>query len=182
VSVGFHQIGFVVDDLDAAIAHWLQNVGVAPIFVYREFELAEYFFDGEPYKQVLSVAYGQAGPVQIELIHQHDDSPSAYRDFASGVVHHVAIWTPDYDTTLASYRSRGYVPVQWGNATGHAGQRFTYLGANSLGPMLEITEVLEPKAEVNRKIAAASDAYDGRNPIRDGTELALAVAASELQS
>jgi Glyoxalase/Bleomycin resistance protein/Dioxygenase superfamily len=174
--VGFHQIGFVVDDIDGAIAHWHEHVGVAPILVFRKFELAEYFFQGERYEQVLSIAYGQAGPVQIELIQQHDDSPSLYRGAVSGAMHHVASWTADYDETLAAYRARGYEPVQWGNATGADGQRFCYLGGNSVGPVLEITELSPAKAETNRRIAALSESFDGHDPIRDGAELAASFA------
>jgi Glyoxalase/Bleomycin resistance protein/Dioxygenase superfamily len=176
--VGFQQIGFVVDDIDDAITHWHEHVGVAPIFVFRRIELAEYFFDGERYEQVLSVAYGQAGPVQIELIEQHDDSPSIYRGAASGAMHHVAIWTPDYDHTLASYRARGYEPVQWGNASGADGQRFCYLGGNAVGPVLEITELSPAKAETNRRIADSSESFDGHNPIRDAADLAASVATA----
>ncbi len=174
--VSFQQIGFVVDDIDGAITHWREHVGVAPIFVFRKFELAEYFFEGDRYEQVLSVAYGQAGPVQIELIQQHDDSPSLYRGAVSGAMHHVAIWTAGYDETLASYRARGYEPVQWGNASGADGQRFSYLGGNTVGPILEITELSPAKAETNRRIVALSESFDGHDPIRDAAELAASVA------
>ena len=174
--VSFQQIGFVVDDIDDAIAHWYEHIGVAPIFVFRKFELAEYFFEGEPYEQVLSVAYGQAGPVQIELIQQHDDSPSLYCGAVSGAMHHVAIWTAHYDETLAAYRTRGYGPVQWGNASGADGQRFSYLGPNTVGPVLEITELSPAKAKMNRRIAALSESFDGHDPIRDAAELATSVA------
>jgi len=174
--VSFQQIGFVVDDIDDAIAHWYEHIGVAPIFVFRKFELAEYFFEGEPYEQVLSVAYGQAGPVQIELIQQHDDSPSLYCGAVSGAMHHVAIWTAHYDETLAAYRARGYEPVQWGNASGADGQRFSYLGPNTVGPVLEITELSPAKAKMNRRIAALSESFDGHDPIRDAAELATSVA------
>ncbi|HXY29293.1 MAG TPA: VOC family protein [Gemmatimonadaceae bacterium] len=174
--VSFQQIGFVVDDIDDAIAHWYEHIGVAPIFVFRKFELAEYFFEGEPYEQVLSVAYGQAGPVQIELIQQHDDSPSLYCGAVSGAMHHVAIWTAHYDETLAAYRARGYEPVQWGNASGGDGQRFSYLGPNTVGPVLEITELSPAKAKTNRRIATLSKSFDGHDPIRDAAELATSVA------
>lgn len=171
--IGFDQIGFIVDDLDAAIARWMQNVGLAPFFVFRELKVAECFFEGEPISQVLSVGYTQAGSVQIELIQQLDDSPSVYDDAIAGQPHHLAIWTADYDATLASYTGRGYVEEQWGSA----GQRYAYLSSPQALPMLEISETPARKVALNRGIAAACEAYDGHEPIRDGFALAAAVAS-----
>ena len=53
----------------------------------------------------------QAGPVQIELIKQHDDRASVYRDlFAKGEsgFHQLCTVTPDYDGKKAHYERLGY--------------------------------------------------------------------------
>ena len=165
----FNQIGYVVDDLDEALAYWVDVVGVAPFFVYRDFELAECFYEGEPITQVISVAFGQAGPIQVELIEQHGETQSAYLGRASGNAHHVAVWTPDYDRDVDTYRERGLGEVQWGTASGKPDERFVYLAPAGPGPMIEVVEVLEPKAKTYRAIADAARTYDGSEPVRDAS-------------
>src|SRR5258708_5759415 len=94
VVTDFNQIGYVVDDLDDALAYWVDVVGIAPFFVYRDFELRECFYEGEAITQVISVAFGQAGPVQVELIEQHGDTKAAPRASPSVTPHHLALCTP----------------------------------------------------------------------------------------
>ena len=165
----FNQIGYVVDDLDEALAYWVDVVGVAPFFVYRNFELNECFYEGEPITQVISVAFAQAGPVQVELIEQHGDTRSAYLGRASGDAHHVAVWTRDYDRDVDAYRAHGLVGMQWGTASGKLDERFVYLAPSGPGPMIEVVEVHEPKARTYRAIADAARTYDGSEPVRDAS-------------
>lgn len=162
----FNQLGFVVDDVDEAVAYWVDVVGVAPFFVYRDYTLAECFYEGEPISLTISVAYGQAGDVQIELVEQHGDTPSPYLGRASGDAHHVAIWTRDYDSRLETYRSRGLTEVMSGSASGRSDERFAYLAPGGPGPMLEVVEVLDAKTEWYRSIAEAARTYDGTEPVR----------------
>jgi hypothetical protein len=163
----FDQIGFVVDDLDEALRYWIDVIGVAPFFVYRDFRLAECFYEGEPIELTISVGYGQAGDVQVELVEQHGDTPSTYLGRASGDPHHVAFWTPEYDRHVEAYRSRGLVDLMWGSAGGKPDERFVYLASNCPGPMIEVTEVHPPKAEMYRGIADAARTYDGTDPVRE---------------
>ena len=163
----FDQIGFVVDDLDEALRYWTDVIRVAPFFVYRDFRLAECFYEGEPIELTISVGYGQAGDVQIELVEQHGDTPSTYLGRASGDAHHVAFWTPDYDRHVEAYRSRGLVDLMWGTASGKPDERFVYLAANGPGPMIEVTEVHPAKREMYRGIADAARTYDGTEPVRE---------------
>jgi hypothetical protein len=140
---------------------------VAPFFVYREFRLAECVYKGEPTDLTLSVAYGQAGDVQIELIEQHGDTPSPYLGAVSPAAHHIALWTSEYDRDVAAYRARGLVDLQWGSASGAADERFVYFEQSGPGPMIEVTEVLERKVEMYRRIADAARTYDGSDPVRE---------------
>ena len=165
----FNQIGYVVDDLDEALRYWVDVVGVAPFFVYRDFELVECFYEGEPITQVISVAFAQAGPVQVELIEQRGDTQSAYLGRASGNAHHVAVWTREYDRDVDAYHAHGLARVQWGTASGKQDERFVYLAPAGPGPMIEVVEVHEPKARTYRAIAEAARTYDGSEPVRDAS-------------
>jgi len=165
--IAFEQIGFVVEDLDEALRYWIDVIGVAPFFVYRDFTLAQCSYRGEPIELTISVGYAQAGEVQVELVEQRGDTPSAYLGRASSDPHHVAVWTPDYDDHVERYRSLGLTELMGGSAGGKSDERFVYLEPNGPGPMIEVTEVHPPKREMYRGIADAARAYDGSDPIRE---------------
>jgi Glyoxalase/Bleomycin resistance protein/Dioxygenase superfamily len=162
------QVAYVVGDLDLALAHWVETLRVAPFFVYRNVVLAECVYDGSPSRLELSVAMGNAGPVQIELIQQHGDTPSIYRDAVGSSAHHVAVWTSAFDRDLAAFRARGLVDLQWGSASGEPDERFVYFAPGGPGPMLELVEVHGRKADRYRAIAEAASGYDGVDPVRVG--------------
>jgi hypothetical protein len=165
--VNISQVAYVVDDLDESLAYWVDVVGVAPFFVYRELELAECRHDGEPIELTLSVALGQAGNMQVELIQQHGDTPSIYLGESSGKAHHVAVWTREYDRDLAAFHDRGLVDKQWGSASGAADERFVYFEQQGQGPMVELVEVLDKKAAMYAEIAEAARTYCGTPPLRE---------------
>jgi len=162
------QVAYVVDDIDEALEHWVEVVGVAPFFLYRNLELAECRYDGDATTLELSVALGQSWDVQVELIQQHGDTPSVYLGETSGKAHHVALWTRDYDGVVAAYRARGLRDLQWGSASGAADERFVYFAPKGPGPMVEVVEVLDKKAQMYAEIAEAARVYDGSQPVREG--------------
>ena len=80
------QMGYVVTDLDQAMAGWLE-LGVGPWFVMRGLPLqADY--RGEPCETTLSLAFANSGEMQIELIQQmaprRASSPNSSRHTAPG--------------------------------------------------------------------------------------------------
>ena len=76
------QIGYVVTDLDQAMAGWLE-LGVGPWFVMRGLPM-QALYRGEPCETTLSVAWSNSGEMQIELIQQLDDTPSIFTEFLDG--------------------------------------------------------------------------------------------------
>src|SRR5262245_21188020 len=72
--------GYVVPDVDRAIAQWVE-AGVGPWFVLREAEQSALYFRGERSDPVLSIAWSNSGDLQLELIQPHGDRPSVYREF-----------------------------------------------------------------------------------------------------
>jgi catechol 2,3-dioxygenase-like lactoylglutathione lyase family enzyme len=116
------------------------------------------------------VAIAQSGGVQIELIQQHCDRPSAYRDLiASGAsgFHHVGLYCDDYDANYAWYAGQGYVAA----IDGKFGEmRFAYFDTSAdIGCMVELIEQNAVQSEFFARIAAAADGWDGvTDPIRFG--------------
>ena len=75
----FFQLGFVVDDIPTAAERWAAVFGVGPFTVLPAMEVA-CTYRGVDSGVNMQVAAAQLGPVQIELIQQHCDRPSVFRD------------------------------------------------------------------------------------------------------
>ena len=87
------QIAYHVPDAEAAAHAYSQAFGWGPFFLLEHIPLASCLYRGAPAPFDHSSAYGQAGEVMVELISQHDDSPSVLRDLFRRDevgVHHLA--------------------------------------------------------------------------------------------
>jgi hypothetical protein len=162
------QNGYVVDDLDAAMDHWIRVVGVGPFHVLEHIAFAETWFRGARSAIDLTVAIACWGEVQIELIVQHNDAASIYREFrdTGGTgLQHVGALTDSLDKALADFAAHGVAPVQWGSTAG--GMRFAYVGSDfHPGGMIEL---IERGPAVDAFFAAVRDSardWDGTRPIR----------------
>lgn len=164
------QVAFMVDDLEAACMNWVRTAGVGPFLTVPHVVLEEYGYRGSPASGLdFSVAIAQSGGMQIELIQQHCDNPSAYRDTIArgqGGFHHLAIYTDDYDAVLAGYTAQGFATAVDGS---FGGFRFAYVDTSAtLGCMIELIEENPLQAEFFVRIAAAAQGWDGTDPIRPG--------------
>jgi hypothetical protein len=143
-------------------------VGVGPFYVMRGLR-QDATYRGEPCSVPFSVAFANNGALQIELIHQHDDTPSIYTEFLDAGrdgMHQLAWWAPDFDATIAAIEAAGW-PVVWrGGADG--GARYAYVESPATSPativeIMELTPATEGLATLVRN--AAVD-WDGGDPIR----------------
>jgi hypothetical protein len=166
-STPLFQVAWVVNDLEAAIHHWVMSARVGPFFVVPHVPIGEVLYRGVPAALDFSSALAQAGPIQIELIEQHSPGPSAYRDvFAKGQegLHHLATMTSTFDADIERYKSQGSLAVTEGI---FGDMRFAYVDTRArLGHMTEIVEDRESIRKVFKIVADASLGWDGSNPIR----------------
>ena len=174
------QNGYVVADLDAALAHWTRVLGVGPFFRIDRQPLSGFRFAGAPSDAAIAVALAQSGGIQIELIQPLDDHPSAFRDFRRAGregLQHVAFWPADFDAALAHAAARGLTVLQEGcSGSGGADERFAYLREQAHpGTMIELSETVGAKGALFAAVAAAADGWDGTDPVRDMREV-LAVS------
>jgi hypothetical protein len=163
-SVAFFQAAWVVTDLDTAVRHWAAQ-GVGPFLVFRNIAL-EFTYRGVPAAVELSFALGQAGPIQIELICQHEDRPSAYRDsFREGEsgLHHLGRIISDYDASKADFVAQGLEVAMEGN---QGGVKYGYIDTRAqIGCMTELVQPTAANLELYEKVRRAGDTWDGRDPI-----------------
>ena len=161
------QNGFVVPDWRKAALHWADKLGVGPFFVVEHVEFSECRYRGETTSIDMSVAIAYAGGFQIELVEQHNDAPSIYRDFLAANapgLQHVGALTEDLDAALDLNGLRNRI-VQDGVTA--AGQRFAYVDTvMHNGTMLEIIETDEAMQKSFDYMRKAAADWDGSRPVR----------------
>jgi methylmalonyl-CoA/ethylmalonyl-CoA epimerase len=104
------QVGYVVRDLALAIAAHDPIFGP---FTTMDVTLEGPIYRGRPRDCSLRIAYGHAGPIEIELI-QPAGGESPHADFlAAGRegIHHLRFRVDDFDAHLAAAARLGYTPI-----------------------------------------------------------------------
>jgi hypothetical protein len=166
-SASLYQVAWIVNDLERSIRRWIQTARVGPFFVFRHAKVDGVLYRGTPATLDFSAALAQAGPIQIELIQQHSEDPSAYRDvFPKGKegFHHLLMMTNAFDAEIDRYRSEGSVAVTQG---AFGDMRFAYVDTRpQLGHMTEIIEDRESIKQIFKMVADAAADWDGSNPVR----------------
>ena len=156
------QLSWIVPDLAAAIQHWHATLGVGPFLISRNITLDNPRHRGVPVRTQFSMALAQSGDMQIELVEQHDDTPSAYRDTVPAgttAFHHVAIIADDYPAALAHYAAQGFETA----ADGLFGDmHFCYIDTSAtLGHMVEIIEDTPAIRAFFAAVREAGETWDG---------------------
>ena len=163
------QNGYVVRDIEAALKHWTEVLGVGPFYYIEKVPVVDFLYKGQPSEVEISVALANTGDLQIELIQQRNDAPSMYRDFlASGNegLQHLAYWPADFEENLQQALQLGYRIGQEG-CIGDPG-RFVYLETEAHpGTVIELSDVSGPKGKFFEHIHSKSLAWDGSHPVRN---------------
>lgn len=160
------QIGYIVRDLDAAVQSWCA-LGVGPWFTIRNLEQKDCRYRGELSEPTISLALANSGPMQIELIQQHDDTPSIYREFLEAGnegFHQLAWWVDDFDAMLQKAAVAGW-PIVW---SGEGGVRFAYFEPEpNISTIFEVMELTDSSRGMAELVASAADQWDRvTDPVR----------------
>ncbi|MFN3287290.1 MAG: VOC family protein [Sphingomonadaceae bacterium] len=159
------QHAWVVPSIDAAARAWAGATGIGPFLALRHVRVGRPRHRGRPQATDFSVAVAQAGEVQVELVEQHDDGPSCYRDSvpAGGAgFHHVAVMSADYERELARLTAGGAEVA----ADGIFGDlRFAYVDLRpAIGCMVELVEDTPTIRAWFARIRSAAEGWDGQGP------------------
>lgn len=102
-------VAFVVPDIDAAIERMMES-GIGPVFTMRRIRVAARY-RGERHDPLFSAAFAYSGSMQIELLCQHDETPSAYLEYIrrnpGGGLHHSAYFCDGFGAVLAEAKAKG---------------------------------------------------------------------------
>ena len=125
---GIVQVAYVVTDLRAAAERLIATTGAGPFFLREHIAIRECTYRGAPATLDHSNVLGQCGPVMIELVLQHGEGPTAFRDMYGPDeegLHHMATFVPDLDAEIARLEAMGYEAANV--ATTEGGVRFAYV-------------------------------------------------------
>src|SRR4051812_6252876 len=88
------QLAFVPADFDACLKFWIETMGAGPFFLIEHVKLENLKYRGAAADIDFSMVVGYWGDLQIELIRQHNDTPSIYstwRKEGREGLHHVCL-------------------------------------------------------------------------------------------
>ncbi|MGE0386819.1 MAG: VOC family protein [Gammaproteobacteria bacterium] len=167
-SYRFFQLGFLVDDLQAAARRWIEVYGVGPFYFLRR-AVQRHHHRGRVVEVDMQVCTSQAGPVQIELIHLFSEGPNIYRDlFPPGGtgLHQICTVTRDYDAAKARYDRLG-CPVAAEIDMQGGPFRVCYVDTlRDFGVFTEVVEYTPGFLEALKRISDACADWDGTDPLR----------------
>ena len=163
------QNAYYVPDLDQGLARFNALWGLGPFFVRRHIELQNVTYRGAPAELDISAAYAQSGGLMIELVTQHNDAPSTFRDrFAAHETgfHHVALDFADHDERVAQFSAEGFEPVT--SLVTSEGRGATFVDTTVLlGHVKEIYRVNDSLKQLYADVRAAAESWDGKQLYRD---------------
>jgi hypothetical protein len=162
------QIAYTVPDLEAACHEWAERVGAGPFLVRRHMEIVA-THDGQPAIYDHSAAFGQWGPVMLELVELHECEPTSmnevFRHSASNQVNHYAFFVDDLEASSAALQAQGF-PLTM-ELVSSSGMQVHFLDARStIGGLLELYVGTPHLRAHYDMVAALAEGWDGTDVIR----------------
>ncbi len=165
---GVIQIAYTTADIHRTMDHYVKSMNVGPWFLIEHFPGTEKRYRGAPTDLDISLAMAFSGHTLLEVIQQHDDVPSVYRDLTDKRghgFHHWGVGTRDFEADVKRYRAMGY-PEAFSCVT-PVGDRVAYMDATANLPgMIELIEMNDVTEKLFTGFYQASIGWDGKDPIR----------------
>jgi catechol 2,3-dioxygenase-like lactoylglutathione lyase family enzyme len=163
---GVHHLGYVVEDLEAAIPRVIATLQTGPFFLIEHLRFDETTYLGAPAEYDHSSAFAARGDTLIELTQVHDAQPPALRAALGGRLGlgHVAWLADDLDAETARLAATGLQPFHSGR-TGPASAVW-FDGTALLGHHVEVLQSAPPLLSFYAEVRAAAEDWDGTDPIR----------------
>jgi hypothetical protein len=160
-------MGYLVPDIERAVRHWTEKLGVGPFFLIEHTPFTELWYRGRSITADQSAALAQWDDMQIELVQQHDTRPCLNNEFsglARGGLQHLGVMTHSVADDLESLQAQGIEALQWG-AVGEI--RFAFLDTGQHdGLLVELIEDVGAIREFFGMVRDAARGWDGKDPLR----------------
>lgn len=169
-SIGpIDQICFITTDIPASCELWARTFGVGPFFHMQHVDLLDVTFRGTPTHIDQSIALGYWHGLQIEFIHQHNETETIFTDWTKGVrhgLHHALVNVPDVEQARKDLAAVGMTAAQ--EARVGMGGEYIFFDTNIPDlPYLEIIRLDPIFDKLFGYMKRAAREWDGRDAIRD---------------
>ncbi len=163
VSCRLQHIGFVVEDLAPAAAHFAATYGVGWFLTVPHLEFDELRFRGEPCRWEHSLAFAEWGELQIELQTAHAiEPPELNAMIGQGASAHVSYRVADLSEETSRLEQRGRECFFYA----HVGPvEFLFFQDHQLPSYIEVHKDNPFLHEFDEAIAAATRDWDGGEPL-----------------
>lgn len=163
------QYGYVVKDLEREMDRWQRLYPIGPFFMLPKVPVSDGIYRGQPMELTMTAALAQLGDVQIELLFQHTDGPSALTETPApdvgAALNHFNMLTNDIEGDLAVLEAQGFPLVMRGIVLG--GMPFAYVDTAALtGHFTELAPATPELLEIFDEVRRAAIDWDGRDPVR----------------
>lgn len=163
------QLAYVVKDMDAALKYWTEVLKVGPFFLFEHCPLENQRYRGAPGNADVTLALGNSGDLQVELIFQHNDAGSVYKEFLDAGrqgVHHFGMMPVDYKQTYQQYLDLGHEPAF--ECTVGGSDLVYFDTVDTVGHFIELWDNDDVFKDLFMLVEDAAKGWDGKDPIRPG--------------
>jgi hypothetical protein len=178
---GAAQLGFVVSDLDSALAHWTQTMGVGPFVVFEDAAKGRTVMHrGRQTTVDITLCVAHAGDVQIELIHQKGAGESPFTEFlgrGGDGLHHLAFCVEDLSSSSDRMETAGYRMATSFHGTDGEMTIAYFDPPPMVGIMVELMPNTAQRNALNARVKTLCADWDGTLPVRRFENVAAFLAA-----
>ncbi len=108
-----YQLGYVVNDIDAACKHYHSLFGIGPFDIVDEVDMEGAILRGKPISTKIKVAFAKSDKVELEFI-EPLEGKNLYTEFLEAKgdgIHHLAFMVDEMETWLKSFADMGIEPI-----------------------------------------------------------------------
>ncbi len=167
---GITQVAYIVEDIQDAMTSYSRLLRVGPWFVTGPFVPREGRYRGAPTAMQVTLAVAFSGHLMVELVQQHDELPSVYRETIERTgygFHHYGVPVRDLEASIATYQELGYALAF--RDVSPRGTRVAYMDCTrSVHGMIELIELTPRLEAIYTGFQRASIGWDGSDPVRRG--------------
>lgn len=172
----FHHVGYVVDDLASAVERAVAMWGAGPFYVAEHMDFEECTFRGDPAAFDHSSAFGQWGPVRVELTVIHSTDPAELGRIMApegiGHVGHIGILVDSLEEASTRLTTAG-APAYHAGRTGPV-SAIWHDARTTNGHSIELLQRNDFLTGLYERIAASAEKWDGTDPMRAMSDIAQA--------
>ncbi|MBV8134286.1 MAG: VOC family protein [Deltaproteobacteria bacterium] len=162
------QMAYVPGDCEKALKFWTRTIGAGPFFSLEHVKLEHTRYRGEPVEIDFSIMLGYWGDMQIELIRQHNQAPSIFKDWRDEDregLHHVCVLVDDMKAARGVCAAMGGTVLQEALVPG--GGEVIYLDpGDGPGSLVELLNPAPGTREFFKMMREAHRSWDGTEAVR----------------